>query len=95
MSFTQMHNDYLDPDRHLWEDDGEPPMKRKQYKILWDNGHACDEFPQVFTNKKEAQSWGVNWKREMVLMEPESKRKDARQNYSFEVVEITTEKGTK
>lgn len=25
MSFTSMHNDYLDPDRHLWQDYEDDP----------------------------------------------------------------------
>jgi hypothetical protein len=58
------------------------------YKILWDNGDACDTFPVVFTSKREAERYAANWKREMVAIEttPEGRR-DAREAYSWEVIE--------
>lgn len=92
MSFTSMHNDYLDPDKHLWPPYDDEERRPAKYKVVWDNGHATDEFRNQFTNKRAAHAFGVNWKREMVLLENnEADRRQARAQYSFEVVPVQPE----
>ena len=61
---------------------------KTQYKILWSNPHASDVFPDVFTNKRKAEQWAREWKREMVAIEPSrSARRGAREQYAWEVIE--------
>jgi hypothetical protein len=63
-------------------------MSKRTYKILWDNGSACDTFSVVFTSKRAAARYAAEWKREMVAIEttPEARR-DAREAYSWEIIE--------
>lgn len=59
-----------------------------QYKILWSNAHASDVFPDRFTNKRKAERFARDWKREMVAIEiTRSARRDARDEYEWEVIE--------
>jgi hypothetical protein len=70
-------------------------MSNKRYRILWSNAHASDTFPHVFTNKRKAEQWARNWKREMVAFEPTpSARADARYEYEWEVIEADPEPDT-
>lgn len=60
----------------------------RMYLVSWDNGHASGTFPEVFTSHKEAKRFAVDWKREMVAIEPTYKlQAEARQAYSWEVDE--------
>lgn len=69
-------------------------MKRT-YKVLWSNAHASDVFPDRFTNKRKAERWAVEWKRSMVAIEPTAEaRRDAREEYQWEVIEAEPEPDT-
>jgi hypothetical protein len=57
------------------------------YQVLWDNGHATDAFPGIFTSKRAARKFAVAWKREMVENDPDKKL--ARQEYSWEIQEAS------
>lgn len=48
MSFSSMHNDYLDPDKHLWPDD--PPCERCKH----DKDGEC-QLPDCDYEEKEAE----------------------------------------
>ena len=50
MSFTSMHNDYLDPDKHLWEE--EPPCEKCKH----DNGSGCRLEPNVCSFEEKEPS---------------------------------------
>lgn len=66
-----------------------------QYKVLWSSDHSCDAFPYTFTNKRKAEQWARDWKREMVALEPSrSARRDARAEYQWEVIEKEPEPDT-
>lgn len=41
MSFSTMHDDYLDPDKHLWPD--EPDCETCGY---WDQDNGSCEYPE-------------------------------------------------
>ena len=55
----------------------------KQYKIMWDNGNACGDFPHTFDTKKAAEQFARKWKREMVALDENPK--EARASYSWDV----------
>ena len=55
------------------------------YKVLWSNAHASDVFPTIFTNKRKAEQWAREWKREMVALDPNPR--DAREEYGWEVID--------
>lgn len=57
---------------------------KARYKVLWDNGHACDTLPDTFTNRRDAERAARDWKREMVAIDPDPA--EARQAYSWEIV---------
>ena len=57
-----------------------------KYKVLWSNAHASDVFPLIFPNKCEAERFARNWKREMVALEPYERRRDARDEYEWELI---------
>lgn len=57
------------------------------YCIAWDNGHASGIFPSVFTSKKQAERFGKEWKSGMVAVEDPEDRKEAKEAYSWEVVQ--------
>ena len=59
------------------------------YQILWDNGHATDAFSAVFSSKKAANAFGAQWKRGMVLNDPDEKA--AREEYSWELIPASSE----
>lgn len=58
----------------------------ERWAVEWDNGHASGHFPNLFESAKEAAAWARVWKRDMVAMDP--KPREARQAYSWEVVEV-------
>ncbi len=63
--------------------------KAKTWRVSWDNGHACDTFPQTFATRREAEAFAREWKREMVAIEPTpSARREAREDYQWEVEEV-------
>lgn len=55
-----------------------------KFKILWDNGHACDAFSIVFDTEEEAKAYGENWMAEMIAMDDD--REAATEAYAFEVI---------
>ena len=58
MSFASMHNDYLDPDRHLWEE--EPPCEKCRH----DTGSGCRLEPHACAfEEKPAQVGGDHYVR--------------------------------
>lgn len=36
-------------------------MSTTVYRILWDNGHACGEFPWEFATEDAARAHGEDW----------------------------------
>ena len=64
------------------------PSKRG-YKIYWDNNtEACGTFPQLYSNKREAEADARRWKRDMVALETtDAGRREARRLYQWEIIE--------
>lgn len=59
-----------------------------EYVINWDNGHACGQLAEVYTNKRVAEREARAWKRSMVDLECTAyDRRVAREAYQWEVVE--------
>jgi hypothetical protein len=56
------------------------------FKVLWDNGHDCGEFPWTFNYRDEAEACGEDWVADMVDADPDSLDDEA--GYSFEVIEV-------
>lgn len=81
--FSRAHNDYLDPDRHLPQE--EPELVTK-YRVVWDNGHACDSFPDLYDTEEDAEMAGNNWRTEMIAMDDNPE--EAAEAYSYEIVEV-------
>lgn len=59
--------------------------KRRAFRVSWDNGHACDTFPGIFSTHEAAESFGRDWQSEMIAMTPEATEED----YTFEVEELS------
>jgi hypothetical protein len=55
------------------------------YRVLWDNGHACDALSGVFDTVEEAEEAGRNWKMEMVSIDPFPE--EAEEVYNWEVID--------
>ncbi len=88
MSFAQMHNDYLDPDRHNGPAHIFEPKPRKEYQVAWDNGHASGVFQDKYTSKRAAAARGAEWKRNMLDLERSLvTRAEARRAYQWEIIE--------
>jgi hypothetical protein len=57
----------------------------RRFKVIWDNGHACDSLPGRYLTRAEAERAGQDWHQQMVAIDPNPN--EAREAYSFEVVE--------
>lgn len=55
------------------------------FKINWDNGHACGQFPQGYETEEAAEEAGKDWLAEMIAMDPDPV--GAAEAYTYEVVE--------
>lgn len=55
------------------------------YRIRWDNGHATGLLYETFTSRRAAEQAARHWKREMVAIEPEPLRAEARRIYQWEI----------
>lgn len=85
-SFEAMHNDYLDPDIHLWPFQVHQEPQPIRYVVLWDNGNSgSGEFTHVsFDSFDSADSYGKEWADEMNAME-EDYPEDGQDGYTYEI----------
>src|SRR5262245_292650 len=69
----------------------------RKFKVLWDNGHACDALPWMFDTEEDANNAGKDWLLDMAAAEPEPRKWDGSEEsednpgYSFEVIEVEVE----
>ncbi len=57
-----------------------------KYKVIWDNGSACDSFKELFDTEELAKMAGEDWWAEMVAIDDNPK--EAEEAYSYEVIEV-------
>lgn len=56
-----------------------------RYRVLWDNGKACDTFAEEFDTHDEAHRAGEDWRLHMIAHDDDPE--EAAEAYTFEIIE--------